>query len=131
MAEQGVNRILFVEDDPSIQAVAEIALATVGGFTVRVCSGGREALLVVDEFAPDLMLLDVMMPDLDGPATLRELRAQERGPRLPVVFLTARVQAQEVARYKEMGAMDVIAKPFDPMTLASRIREIWRNRHGD
>ncbi len=129
MITEPVNRILFVEDDPCIQAVAEIALATVGGFTVRVCSGGREALSVVEGFAPDLILLDVMMPDLDGPATLREMRAEGRGPRVPVVFLTARVQAEEVARYKEMGAIDVIAKPFDPMTLASRIREIWRNRH--
>ena len=79
----------------------------------------------VADFAPDLVLLDVMMPDMDGPATLRALRQLPGMAALPVVFMTAKVQPQEVAEYRARGALDVIAKPFDPMTLAAQVREIW------
>ncbi|WP_137895709.1 response regulator [Ramlibacter sp. 2FC] len=130
MAEQALQRILYVEDEPDIQMVARIALETVGGFQLLVCSSGQEAVAAAPTYAPDLILLDVMMPGLDGPATLAALRALPGFDQTPVVFMTAKVQAGEVARYRQLGALDVIAKPFDPMTLAATVRGIWATRQG-
>lgn len=120
-----LSRVLYVEDEPDIQAVARIALQTVGGFTVQICSSGEEALREVKAFGPDLILLDVMMPGMDGPGTLLALRATPGLEQVPVVFMTAKVQPSEVAQYKSLGALDVIPKPFDPMTLAEQVRRIW------
>ena len=125
MADTTLQRILFVEDDPDIQTVARMALEAVGGFTVLACSHGAEALDKISGFSPDLILLDVMMPGMDGPATLEALRRLPEAAHVPVVFMTAKVQAQEVARYRELGAVDVIAKPFDPMALSETVRSIW------
>ena len=102
-----------------------MALESLGGFLVLPCGSGGEALSRFEEFSPDLVLLDVMMPGMDGPATLKALRRLPAGETTPVIFMTARVQAQEVVLYREMGAVDVIAKPFDPMALAATVREIW------
>jgi len=121
-----LQRILYVEDEPDIQAVAKLALEMVGGFTVKVCSSGAEALREAVTFAPDMILLDVMMPGMDGPTTLKTLRELPSLAELPVAFMTAKVQPAEVAHYKTLGARDVIAKPFDPMTLASQVRAIWK-----
>lgn len=123
-----LTRILYVEDEPDIQAVAKLALENLGGFTVRVCSNGQEALAAVDEFAPELILLDVMMPGMDGPTTLQALRGRESTATTPVIFMTAKVQRQETEQYHQLGALGVIAKPFDPMTLADEIRQIWAAR---
>ena len=125
-----LNRILYVEDEPDIQAVAKLALEMVGGFTVKICSSGQEALDSVAAFAPQLILMDVMMPGMDGPATLQALRAQPDLAAIPVVFMTAKVQPAEVQHYKSIGAVDVIPKPFNPMTLASQVREAWNGRNG-
>ena len=125
-----LTRILYVEDETDIQAVARLALEAVGSFTVRVCSSGPEALVAIGEFVPDLVLLDVMMPGMDGPTTLRSLRALPDGAGIPVIFLTAKVQPAEVAQLKSFGALDVIAKPFDPMKLSDQVREIWSRHHG-
>ena len=119
------KRVLFVEDDPDIQTVARMALEAVGGFTVLGCGSGAEALERVEAFAPDLILLDVMMPGMDGLETLRSLRLLPGAATVPVVFMTAKVQAQDVAEYRAAGAVDVIAKPFDPMALPATVRSIW------
>ncbi|MCK4742311.1 MAG: response regulator [Sulfuriflexus sp.] len=120
-----MQRILYVEDEPDIQAVAKLALEQVGRFTLEVCSSGQEALDKADAFSPQLILLDVMMPEMDGPTTLKKLREISGLENTPAVFMTARVQPHEVQEYIDMGAVDVIAKPFDPMTLSNQIREIW------
>jgi two-component system OmpR family response regulator len=120
-----LQRILLVEDDVDIQAVGRLALEAVGGFTVQVCSSGQEALNTASLFAPDLILLDVMMPGMDGVATFTALRQKDATRQIPVVFMTAKVQTHEVEQYKQLGALGVIAKPFDPMTLAQQIRELW------
>jgi two-component system OmpR family response regulator len=129
MSPPPLRRILFVEDDPDIQVVATMALESLGGFTVLACGSGAEALSRLEAFAPDLVLLDVMMPGMDGPATLEALRRLPAGG-VPVVFMTARVQAHEILQYREMGAVDVIAKPFDPMTLAETVQTVWRSLRG-
>ena len=121
----GLNKILYVEDEPDIQAVAQLALETVGGFTVKVCSSGEEALREAEAFAPDMVLLDVMMPGMNGPDTLRMLRDKPSLAEVPVAFMTAKVQPSEIAEFKSLGARDVIPKPFDPMQLADQVRSIW------
>lgn len=129
MAEK-LTRILYIEDEPDIQAVARLALEMVGGFTLEVCGSGAEALEKVAAFRPQLILSDVMMPGMDGPTTLRKLRDLPQTATTPAIFMTAKVQPGEVAQYKELGAVDVIAKPFDPMALAGKIEEIWERCHG-
>lgn len=123
-----LTRILMVEDEPDIQTVARLALETVGGFTVATCDSGEQALTMAPDFGPELILLDVMMPSMDGPTTLKALRRIPELESVPVVFMTAKVQPQEVESFMAMGAEAVIAKPFDPMTLADRVREIWDQR---
>lgn len=120
-----LTRILYVEDDPDIQAIAMMVLETISGFTVEACSCGSDALQKAVAFNPDLILLDVMMPGMDGPETLKGLRGFPELETTPVVFMTAKVQPQEVQAYLGMGAVGVIAKPFDPMTLAQELRDIW------
>lgn len=131
MAAQQLNRIMYVEDEPDIQAVARIALEMVGGFEVHVVGSGHAALMEGPEFSPDLIMLDVMMPGMDGPTTLLELRKLPALRDVPVVFMTAKVQPLEIQHYKEIGAIDVIPKPFDPMTLADALRGIWSTLHGN
>jgi two-component system, OmpR family, response regulator len=125
-----LSRILHVEDDRSIQAVAKVALEAVGGFQVLSCASGAEALAQVQAFDPQFILLDVMMPGMDGPQTLLKLRELVDISRVPVAFMTAKVQPAEIEHYLSLGAMDVITKPFDPMQLAKQVREIWtRNQN--
>jgi CheY-like chemotaxis protein len=125
MAHKALTRILYVEDEPDIQTVALMALETIGGFTVRACSSGQEALEAAPEFEPDLIILDVMMPGMDGPATMQALRKLPVTAKVDMIFMTAKVQSREIERYLEMGALDVIAKPFDPMALATQVQAIW------
>lgn len=126
MSGMPVASILYVEDDPDIQTVAQIALEVVGGFTLKTCNSGLEALDAVKSGCePDLLLLDVMMPNMDGPTTLAELRLLPATASTPVIFMTAKVQAGELAYYKSLGAIGVIAKPFDPMELSGQVRELW------
>ncbi|WFF42275.1 response regulator [Salinicola endophyticus] len=122
---QALHRVLHVEDDPSIQEVARIALEVVGGMEVASCDNGQSALDKAAEWQPDLILLDVMMPGIDGPTTLGKLREQAETREIPVIFMTAKVQPSELDHYRAIGALDVVIKPFDPMTLAAQLREIW------
>ena len=123
-----LQNILYVEDEPDIQAVAQVALEMVGGFTLKICSSGQEALEAVQTFAPDLILLDVMMPGMDGPTTMLELRKLPELMDTPTVFMTAKVQPGEISEYLALGALGVIAKPFDPMKLATEVRTIWEQK---
>lgn len=122
---QTLERILYAEDEADIQQVASLALEMVGGFALKTCNSGLEALAEIEAFEPQLLLLDVMMPDMDGPGTLARIREIEAYKAVPVVFMTAKVQPSEIQGYLDMGAAGVIAKPFDPMTLATQIRDIW------
>ncbi len=115
-------KVLYVEDDPDIQVIARIALEDIGGFTVRPCTCGEEALQAIADFVPDVIVLDVMMPGMDGPTLLGKLRQHTNAAKVPAIFMTARVQRSEVEDYHTMGAVSVISKPFDPLTLAEQIR---------
>ena len=122
-----LTRVLYVEDDADIRTIATMALEMVGGLTINACSSGVEALAVAGNFKPDLLLLDVMMPEMDGPSTLSGLRNLEQTAVTPVIFMTAKVQTTEMAYYLSLGALGVIAKPFDPMTLPDQLRQMWNS----
>jgi len=126
MAE--LSRILHVDDDEDIRVIADLALTMVGKFEVLQCASGQEATEKAADFAPDLFLLDYMMPCKDGEQTLRELRELPGLLHVPVVFMTARVQQDVADELRQKGALDVITKPFDPMDLADQLRQIWRAR---
>lgn len=125
VSHAALQRILLVEDEEDIRAVVELALEVIGGFTLKSCPSGAVALDCIGTFNPQLILLDVMMPVMDGPSTLRAIREKPAFEEVPAVFMTAKVQPDEVRQYLALGAVDVIAKPFDPMTLSDSIREIW------
>lgn len=124
-----LNRILFVEDDTDIQSIARLSLVAVGKFAVEICSSGVDALKTAPVFAPDLILLDVMMPEMDGISTLKALRQMPQTAEIPVIFMTAKVQTHEVVYYKELGAIDVITKPFEPMMLPTTVRSMWQQHY--
>lgn len=122
-----LERILLVDDDPDIIAVTTLALEALGGYTVQSCLRGAEALALIPTFAPDLILLDVMMPGLDGPETLAALQTDTTLRPTPAIFMTAKTQHHEIEHYKALGALDVIPKPFDPMCLPTTLQTIWQN----
>jgi CheY-like chemotaxis protein len=115
-------RILHVDDEPDIREVVEISLGLDPGFATRSCSSGEEALVAAIDWQPDIILCDVMMPVMDGPATLMRLRENALTAGIPVIFMTARAQTRELDRFRSLGALGVIPKPFDPMTLAASVR---------
>jgi CheY-like chemotaxis protein len=126
---RAMKRILLVEDDPDIQIVTSLALGSFGRFAVKVCGSAREALEIAPAFKPDVILLDVVMPGMDGVRALRAFRRWPAFAHVPIIFMTARVQPHEVERYQELGSAAVIAKPFDPATLAETVRAIWNRHH--
>jgi CheY-like chemotaxis protein len=123
-----LKRILYVDDDSDLRTIAVTVLEAVGGFTVLACKSGTEALEAAPGANADLILLDVMMPGMDGPATFKALREMPEMTQTPVIFMTAKVQPGEIQHIRSLGAVDVIAKPFDPMMLSAQIREIWQRR---
>jgi two-component system OmpR family response regulator len=125
MAREVLEKILYVEDDPDIQEIARLALVDVGGFVLQICTYGKEALKIAPDFKPDLIILDVMMSDMDGISIFNSFRKLKDTALTPIIFLTARVQPEEVKQYLELGVLEVIHKPFDPLTLADSIRKIW------
>jgi CheY-like chemotaxis protein len=121
-----LKKILLVEDDPDIRIIVKSALEMLGGLEVRACASGAEALAAVAEFAPQLALLDVMMPELDGPGVLARLRALPATSALPVIFLTAKTASAEVERLRALGVAGILTKPFDPLTLHEQVQAIWK-----
>jgi CheY-like chemotaxis protein/HPt (histidine-containing phosphotransfer) domain-containing protein len=122
-------RVLHVDDEPDIREVVELSLRLDPVFATRSCGSGEDALAVAADWQPDIILLDVMMPVMDGPATLIQLRESARTASIPVIFMTARAQAREVDRFRTLGAVGVIPKPFDSMTLAASVRSYVQPAH--
>lgn len=116
--------VLHVDDEPDIREVAAFALEMDPGISVRSAASGREALEILKSDAPvDVVLLDVMMPELDGPGTLEQVRRLPAHVDTPIIFMTARAQSNELDRFLSLGAIAVIIKPFDPMTLGQQLRD--------
>lgn len=123
---QPLKRILYVEDDQSIADVVIMILTDFADYEVLHCDRGQKALDLVQEFAPDLILMDVMMPQMDGPTTLKHFQSKDYSCAIPVIFMTAKAQLHEQAQYLSLGAKGVLLKPFDPMTLSDQIESIWQ-----
>ncbi len=122
-----LNKILFIDDD---ELMAEFAVLVIesGGFEVKHCASGKEALEVVEEYYQDLILLDMQMPELNGEQTLLELRKIEASRATPVIFLTGNASEDDVDKYLSIGAIGVIGKPFDAKKLCQTIQQLWDNR---
>lgn len=122
------RRVLVVDDEDDIREVVQVSLELIGGWTVLTARSGREGLARAGSDRPDAILLDVMMPDLDGPTTFRLLQASPATRNIPVILLTARVQGADRRRFASLGVAAVIAKPFDPLKLPGQVAEAlgWR-----
>ncbi len=120
-----LSHIMCVDDEEDILQVTRLSLETVGGYHVTPCKGGAGALEMARRIRPNLILLDVMMPGMDGPSTFRVLQTDPEVAAIPVVFMTAKVQSSEVANYIKLGAVGVVPKPFDPMTLPKQVEALW------
>jgi two-component system, OmpR family, response regulator len=114
--------VLLIDDDDSVRMLARISLVKVGGMHVTEASSGPEGLVAAAQDPPDVILLDVMMPGMDGPSTFTALKANARTAGIPVIFLTAKAMPTELARLSGLGAIAVLTKPFDPLTLAADVR---------
>lgn len=119
-----LRTLLYVDDEPDIREIVQMALG-VADIEVKTCESGIHALASLANDRPDLVLLDVMMPGMDGPTTLTRMRADPELAHIPVAFMTAKAMPQEVERFHKMGAAGVIAKPFDPMQLSQQIIKLW------
>ena len=118
------RKILLVDDEDDIREVAQLSLEMTAGWDVVTSASGAEALRRVAEDRPDAILLDVMMPGMDGPATARELRSRPETAEIPIILLTAKVQAADRRRFDDLGVAGILAKPFDPMSLADEVRGV-------
>lgn len=121
-----LRRILHVDDEEDIRTIIEMALNLIGQFDLLQCASGKQATEKAEAFRPDLLVLDYMMPEMDGKETLRELRKLPGLSDVPVVFMTARVNEEFSNSLRSDGALGVIAKPFDPMGLADQLRTLWQ-----
>lgn len=123
-------KILYAEDEPDVQTVVEITVQSMSNHDIKVCSNGRQLLNCVEEYNPDLILLDVMMPEMDGPTTFENLMLNEGTKDIPVIFMTAKAQTHEVEIFMKSGVIGIITKPFDPLVLCSELEKIWE-RHNN
>ena len=127
--DKNLKVIMLVEDEPDIQEVARLSLESFGNFNVHVCSSGKEAISKAPILMPDLIMLDVMMPGMDGLTTLKLLKEDPKVTQIPEIFMTAKAQVNEMKHYVEIGAIGAISTPFDPMKLATQVNEIWHKHH--
>ncbi len=121
-----LQRILLADDEPDILEISRIALETVGGYEVTVCESGSEFLRLLAGFDPDLVIIDALMPDMNGLEVLAAMRATAGFEDTPAVFLTGLVLERDLRDLRASGAVDIVTKPFDPMKLPQRIQDIWR-----
>lgn len=126
-----LRTVLYVDDEPDIRTIVQIALGASNELKVHVGESGAQALELARELRPDVVLLDAMMPGLDGAATLRRMRTDPALAHIPVIFVTAKAMPSEVAQFREMGAVGVIAKPFDPLQLIKQLRSLWDGHSPD
>jgi CheY-like chemotaxis protein len=115
------RRILLIDDEDDIREVAQLSLEMVAGWEVEAAASGSEGIDRARSFRPDAILLDVMMPDMDGPSTFEHLQSDSETRSIPVILLTAKVRPEERQRFAELGVAAVIGKPFDPMTLSAQV----------
>ena len=123
--DRPLKTLLYVDDDPDIREIVQMSLSLDGQLNVLTSDGGERALLKMRVEHPDLVVLDVMMPGMDGPTLLKRMRQDPVLAHIPVIFMTAKASAEETERFRELSAIGVIAKPFDPMALGAQVRALW------
>ncbi len=126
MPERALNRICYVEDDEDIQRIVRMSLERVGKMTVEVVGDPTMAIDAISAFKPDLVMLDWMMPKLDGPALFRLMQQHAELKAIPVVFITAKASQRDLDELMAMGAVGTVSKPFSPKDLPDQLREIWK-----
>jgi DNA-binding response OmpR family regulator len=124
-----LKHVLYVDDDADIREIVHMSLSLDGELAVHVSDGGERALTQMRAERPDLVMLDVMMPGMDGPSVLARMRADADLAHIPVIFMTAKTNPAEVTRFRDLSAIGVIAKAFDPMALGSQVRALGRSHH--
>jgi two-component system OmpR family response regulator len=129
-ASVAISKVMLVDDDEDLRMIGRIALVDVGGLSVVIARGGEEALQLAESEQPDVILLDVMMPGMNGATTLARLHENEATASIPVIFMTARAYEEDIEHYMRLGAVGVIVKPFDPMGLAEQVRRILSAARG-
>ena len=127
MLVKSLKKILYVEDDLDIQKIVNMSLEDIGGYELELCSSAKEALKVIDVFNPDLFLLDVMLPEMDGPSLLKELRKNPKFKDTPTIFISAVAQGPELIKYSDFGAIGIIKKPFDPIAISKTINILYQS----
>lgn len=125
--ERKLKKVILADDDKDILTVAQYSLETMPELEVKYCNSGEDAIQEALIFLPDLFVLDMMMPKMDGLETMKAIRLLPKLSNIPVIFLTAKIQINEVENYLKMGAIAVIPKPFDPMVLGKDIQICWEN----
>ena len=128
MSQTALQSVLYVDDEPDIREIVQLTLSLTKGLVVHIGESGEQALELLRELRPDLLLLDVMMPGLDGPGTLKRMREDPAIAQIPVIFVTAKAMPREVDLFRKMGAAGVIGKPFDPMQLTKQVFALWNDR---
>lgn len=124
-----LKRILYIEDDEDIAEITQMTLEDLGGFEVRYCSSGKLALEEILKFDAQLILTDVMMPEMGGPEVFENLKQMPEAKNIPLIFMTAKVQTLEQQSYKDIGALGLVMKPYDPLNLCDEIKQHWENRN--
>lgn len=125
MHRSRLRTVLYVDDEPDIREIVQLALGLTDELAVHTCESGEQALAAIPRVKPDLVMLDVMMPGMDGPTTMRKMRADPALAEIPVIFMTAKAMPQEILRFHELGALGVIPKPFDPLRLTRQVFAMW------
>jgi len=123
-----LKKILYAEDEPDVQTIVQMVIEAMSDYEIKISNNGKLLLDCVEDYNLDLILLDVMMPEMDGPTTYENLQLNEKTKKIPVIFMTAKAQVHEVQLFKESGVIGVITKPFDPVTLCSELQKIWNNK---
>jgi CheY-like chemotaxis protein len=126
MPDRPLNRVCYVEDDEDIQRIVRLSLEKVGKMTVEIVGDPLAAIDAMTKFRPDLVMLDWMMPGLDGPSLFRQMKLKPETSALPVVFITAKASPKELEELARMGAVGTISKPFSPRDLPEQLRAIWK-----
>lgn len=120
-----LKKILYAEDESDVQTIVEISVWSTSSYEIKICENGKKLLDCVECYNPDLILLDVMMPEMDGITTLKNLQLNDKTKNIPVIFITAKAQDREIELYNQSGVIGVITKPFDPISLCPNIKDIW------
>lgn len=120
-----LGKILYIEDEPDVQNIVLMALEDIGGYEMKICGSGKEAFETIKTYKPDLFLVDVMLPDMDGPTVLKKIKENPELEKVPAVFITAKTELQELVEFKSLNVLGIIRKPFDPIAISETISSLW------